>query len=133
MRSQVTPLGLLKRMRQELPKLAPIIPEIPAFGLELLRKTKDRERSSHDYVEELRQLNAEIRHRHQQLVGTIVACAALLTGIVLIIHGTSSLPHIDFIEIEILGIILAIFGLLLLILYRPGKKKRKKSLNRLAS
>ncbi|MBO66926.1 MAG: ubiquinone biosynthesis regulatory protein kinase UbiB [Acidiferrobacteraceae bacterium] len=126
MRSQVTPLGLLKRVRHELPKLAPIIPEISALGLALLRRSNDKEYPSQDYAEKLSWLNAEIRHQHRQLVGTIAACTVILAGIVLILGGISSVTHANFIETKILGIIFAILGIVLLILYRPRKKKGNK-------
>ena len=71
MRDQVGPAALILSLRRELPRLVPMIPELPAIGFELLRQARDQNSVVPNHSDELRQLRSEMYRRHRQLLGTL--------------------------------------------------------------
>lgn len=92
MRDQVSPAALIRGLRRELPRLVPIIPELPAIGFELLRQARDQDSVVPTHSDELRQLRLDMDRRHRQLLGTVAGSAVLLAGVISL--GVMSTPGI---------------------------------------
>ena len=92
MRDQVGPAALIRGLRRELPRLVPMLPELPAIGFELLRQARDQDSVVPAHSDELRQLRLEMRRRHRQLLGTLAGGAVLLAGVISL--GVVSTPGI---------------------------------------
>jgi ubiquinone biosynthesis protein len=122
MRDQVGPAAVLRSLRQELPRLVPMIPEIPTIGLELLRQARFRDSPVPAHYEELRQLRLEMRRRHMQLLGTLAGCAVLLAGSISL--GVMSTPDIGRTAGALGGGLLMVAGLVMLIIHWPRKPRK---------
>ena len=117
MRDQVGPAALIRGLQRELPRLVPMIPELPAIGFELLRQARDRDFVVRTYSDELRQLRLEMRRRHRQLLGTLAGGAILLAGV--ISFGVVSTPGIGRSGGMLGGGLLVVAGLVTLITHWP--------------
>ena len=120
MHDQVGPAALIRGVRRELPRLAPMIPELPTIGFELLRQARDRDFMVQTHSEELRQLRLEMRRRHRQLLGTLVGCAILLAGVVS--FGVVPTPGIGLDKVLVVGGLLVVAGLVLLTIHWPRSR-----------
>mgnify|MGYP001167817742 CR=1 FL=1 len=117
MRDQVGPAALIRGLRRELPRLVPMIPELPAIGVELLRKTRDQDSVVPTHSEELRQLRLEMHRRHRQLLGMLAGCAVLLAGVISL--GVVSTPGIGQSGSMLGGGLLVVAGLVTLVIHWP--------------
>jgi len=117
MRDQVGPAALMRGLQRELPRLVPMIPELPAIGFELLRQARDQDFVVRAHSDELRQLRLEMRRRHRQLLGTLAGGAILLAGV--ISFGVVSTPGIGRSGGMLGGGLLVVAGLVTLITHWP--------------
>ena len=117
MRDQVGPAALIRGLQRELPRLVPMIPELPAIGFELLRQARDQDFVVRTHSDELRQLRLEMRRRHRQLLGTLAGGAILLAGV--ISFGVVSIPGIGRSGGMLGGGLLVVAGLVTLITHWP--------------
>ena len=117
MRDQVGPAALIRGLQRELPRLVPMIPELPAIGFELLRQARDQDFVVRAHSDELRQLRLEMRRRHRQLLGTLAGGAILLAGV--ISFGVVSTPGIGRSGGMLGGGLLVVAGLVTLITHWP--------------
>ena len=117
MRDQVGPAALMRGLQRELPRLVPMIPELPAIGFELLRQARDQDFVVRAHSDELRQLRLEMRRRHRQLLGTLAGGAILLAGV--ISFGVVSTPGIGRSGGMLSGGLLVVAGLVTLITHWP--------------
>ena len=117
MRDQVGPAALMRGLQRELPRLVPMIPELPAIGFELLRQARDQDCVVRAHSDELRQLRLEMRRRHRQLLGTLAGGAILLAGV--ISFGVVSTPGIGRSGGMLGGGLLVVAGLVTLITHWP--------------
>jgi ubiquinone biosynthesis protein len=121
MRDQVGPAALIRGLRRELPRLVPMIPELPSIGFELLRQVRDQDSTVPTHLDELRQLRLEMRRRHRQLLGMLAGCAILLTGVISL--GVVSTPDIAQSGGMLGGGFLVVTGLVMLIIHWPKKPR----------
>ena len=117
MRDQVGPAALIRGLQRELPRLVPMIPELPAIGFELLRQARDQDFVVRAHSDELRQLRLEMRRRHRQLLGPLAGGAILLAGV--ISFGVVSTPGIGRSGGMLGGGLLVVAGLVTLITHWP--------------
>ena len=117
MRDQFGPAALIRSLRRELPRLVPMIPELPAISLELLRQARDQGSMVPTNLEDLQQLRFEMRRRHRQLLGTLAGGAILLAGAIGV--GVVSTPGIGQSWGVLAGGLLVIAGLVMLIIHWP--------------
>jgi ubiquinone biosynthesis protein len=117
MRDQFGPAALIRGLRRELPRLVPMIPELPAISLELLRQARDRSSMVPTNLEDLQQLRFEMRRRHRQLLGTLAGGAILLAGVISV--GVVPTPGIGQSGGTISGGLLVVVGLVMLIIHWP--------------
>ena len=117
MRDQFGPAALIRGLRREVPRLVPMIPELPAISLELLRQARDQGSMAPTNLEDLQQLRFEMRRRHRQLLGTLAGGAILLAG--MIGGGVVSTPGIGQSGGTLSGWLLVVVGLVMLIIHWP--------------
>ena len=117
MRDQVGPAALMRGLQRELPRLVPMIPELPAIGFELLRQARDQDFVVRAHSDESRQLRLEMRRRHRQLLGTLAGGAILLAGV--LSFGVVSIPGIGRSGGMLGGGLLVVAGLVTLITHWP--------------
>jgi ubiquinone biosynthesis protein len=117
MRDQVGPAALIRALRRELPRLVPMLPELPTIGFELLRQARNQDSVVPAHSKELRQLRLEMRRRHRQLLGTLAGSAVLLAGVISM--GVASTPGIWQSGGMLGGGLLVIAGLVMLIIHWP--------------
>ena len=121
MRDQVGSAALIRGLRRELPRLIPMIPELPAIGFELLRQARDQNSVVLTHSDELRQLRLEMRQRHRQLLGTVAGGVVLLAGVISL--GVVLTPGIGQSGSMLGGGMLVIAGLVMLIIHWPRKPR----------
>ena len=117
MRDQVGPAALIRSLRRELPRLVPMIPELPAIGFELLRQAQNQDSAVPPHSDELRQLRLEMHRRHRQLIGTLAGAAILLAGVISL--GIVSTPGVGQSGGMLGGGLLMVAGLVMLIIHWP--------------
>lgn len=82
MSEQVGPRAAVRAIRQELPRLASIAPEIPGLAAELMRRVRDDEIVFRTQSTEIRRLNRLIKRSHERLFGALIGGFVLLGAIV---------------------------------------------------
>ena len=82
MREQIGPSALLRGLKRELPRLLPMIPELPGIWVELMRQAADGDLVLQTHSEELRRLRLEMCRSHRRLQGTLLGCAILLAAVI---------------------------------------------------
>jgi len=94
-KDQIGPAAILKDLRQELPRLAPMIPKLSTIGSELLRETKEARQASVSHREEVYSLRSEIRFRRLKLRIIMLGFVILLIGLMgLAIGGMEDVSQI---------------------------------------
>lgn len=89
MNEQIGPKAFISGLKDELPRLGKMIPEMPRLAHDLLRKLNDDETASQRQVEQLRLLHQQIvRGQRRQFFGTLAA--ALLVGAALTLGSQQS-------------------------------------------
>ena len=112
MKDQIGPAALVRDLRRELPRLAPLIPKLSDIGTQLLQESSDERQNRMSDHRLLLELRSEIRYRHRKLIGKLLGCAILFAGVMgLAIGLVSSLQRVP---IWMVGAALIIGGILVL-------------------
>jgi ubiquinone biosynthesis protein len=82
MSEQVGPRAAVRVIRQELPRLASIAPEIPGLAAELMRRVRDEEIVFRTQSAEIRRLNRLVKRSYERLFGGLIGGFLLLGAIV---------------------------------------------------
>ena len=125
MREQAGPSALLRGLKRELPSLLPMISELPAITVKLMRQAGDSNLVLQTYSDESRWLQLQMLRSYRRLQGTLLGCAALLTGLI-----TAGFDHVSVGRIyggAVVSGLLLVAGLVLVVRNWPREATAKDS------
>ncbi len=91
MREQIGPQALFNTVRQELPQIAALLPQLPGLTQDLLQRFQDNESYSQARIREIEALNCRIDRSERRLTGALLGSAVGLSGVLILLFGSEAL------------------------------------------
>jgi ubiquinone biosynthesis protein len=91
MREQIGPQALFNTVRQELPHIAALLPQLPGLTQDLLQRFQDDESHSKARTREIEALNCRIDRSERRLTGVLLGSAVGLSGVLILLFGSETL------------------------------------------
>ena len=91
MREQIGPQALFNTVRQELPQIAALLPQLPGLTQDLLQRFQDDESYLQAQTREIEVLNYRIDRSERRLTGALLGSAVGLSGVLILLFGSEAL------------------------------------------